>query len=278
MELWFSELHSETARHTMKIKEHLCSVKSEYQKLDILDTYDYGRILVLDGVLMITEKDEFIYHEMVTHLPMAVNPKIEKVLVIGAGDGGTVSQLVKYKTIKEITMIEIDELVVRKCIEYFPHLTKGFKDERVTIKFEDGLKAVRKIKDYYDLIIVDSTDPFGPGEGLFAKEFYGNCYNALNENGILINQHESPFYDQYKDMVTKMHQRISSFFDICQVYQAHIPTYPSGHWLFGFASKKFKGDVVDSAWKDFKIECKYYNEELHKGSFALPNYVKELIK
>ncbi|MDD3382894.1 MAG: polyamine aminopropyltransferase, partial [Bacilli bacterium] len=207
MELWFSEQHSDTAKFSMKIKEHLCSKKSEYQKIDVLDTYDFGRILVLDGVLMITEKDEFVYHEMVTHIPMAVNPKIEKVLLIGAGDGGTVSQLIKYKSIKEITMIEIDEEVVNKCIEYFPNLTQGFKDERVTIKFEDGLKAVRKINNYYDLIIVDSTDPFGPGEGLFAKEFYGNCYNALNENGILINQHESPFYNQYKDMVTKMHQR-----------------------------------------------------------------------
>jgi len=212
-------------------------------------------------------------------VPMAVNPKAEKILVIGAGDGGTVNQLVKYSSIKEIDVVEIDQLVVNKCKEFFPDLTKGFQDPRVNVIYEDGLKFVRLIKDYYDLIIVDSTDPFGPGEGLFAKEFYGNCYNALNASGIMVNQHESPFYPQYKDIVRLTHDRIKTFFPISQVYQAHIPTYPSGHWLFGFASKLYNGtDVKQTEWAGKNINCNYYNTELHYGSFALPNYVKELIK
>ena len=279
MELWFSENHSDGARFSIKIKEHLYSGKSDFQKIDIFDSFDFGKILVLDGLVMLTEKDEFIYHEMITHIPMAINPNIKNILVIGAGDGGTVNQLVKYDNIEKIDVIEIDELVVEKCKEYFPMLTKGFDDKRVSIKFQDGLKFVRKANNFYDLIIVDSTDPFGPGEGLFAKEFYGNCYNALNENGILVNQHESPFYDEYKDMITKTHQRISSFFPITEIYQAHIPTYPSGHWLFGFASKKYiHNEIKEKEWKEKNIDCKYYNIELHKGCFALPNYVKELLK
>ena len=277
MQLWFNEKHSSSINFNIKIKEHLFSGKSDFQKIDILQTVELGKILVLDGILMLTEKDEFIYHEMMTHIPMAVLPDAEKILVIGAGDGGTVSQLVKYKSIKQIDVIEIDEMVVEKCREYFPKLTKGFSDERVTIKYEDGLKYVRKINNFYDIIIVDSTDPFGPGEGLFAKEFYGNCFKALNDQGIMVNQHESPFYPSYQEIVTRTHQRIKHFFPISELYQAHIPTYPSGHWLFGFASKKYKGTDVKAEWDNLNIKCRYYNTALHYGSFALPTYVKELI-
>lgn len=279
MELWFTEEHSEGIRFGIKIKKHLFSEYSQYQKIDIFESEQLGKLLVLDGLLMLSEKDEFIYHEMITHIPMAVNPDVEKILVIGAGDGGTVNQLVKYPSIKEIDVVEIDETVVEKCKEYFPALTKGFDDGRVRLRFEDGLKYVRKIKDYYDLIIVDSTDPFGPGEGLFAKEFYGNCFNALTKDGIMVNQHESPFYPSYKDIVTRTHERIKAFFPVCSLYQAHIPTYPSGHWLFGFASKRFDGtDIKQDKWNEKSISCEYYNTQLHRGCFALPNYVKELIK
>ena len=257
MELWFNENHSKGINFSIKIKEHLYSGKSEYQKIDIFDSFDLGKILVLDGLVMLTEKDQFIYHEMINYIHKSINSKAKNILVIGAGDGRTVKQLVKYDQIEKIDVIEIDELVVEKCKEFFPELTKGFLDERVNIIYQDGLKYVRKIKDFYDLIIVDSTDPFGPGEGLFAKEFYGNCFNALNENGILVNQHESPFYNEYKDMITKTHKRISSFFPISSVYQAHIPTYPSGHWLFGFASKKYKPDEIKTTeWKEKNINCK----------------------
>lgn len=277
MDLWFKEKHSDTVMFSIKIKEHLFSGKSDFQQIDILETYELGKVLVLDGLLMISEKDEFIYHEMITHVPMAVKPFAKKILVIGAGDGGTVNQLIKYKDIEVIDVVEIDQMVIDKCKEYFPQLTKGFFDPRVNIRYEDGLKYVRKIKDYYDLIIVDSTDPFGPGEGLFAREFYGNCFNALKETGVMVNQHESPFYPTDNDIVAKTHQKIKHYFPISQIYQAHIPTYPSGHWLFGFASKKDEGTNIKEEWKKNNIKCKYYNPELHKGSFALPTYVKEML-
>lgn len=278
-DLWFNEDHSDGVRFQIKIDSHLYSGNSEFQRIDIFETVELGKMLALDGYLMLTEKDEFIYHEMMVHVPLAVNPSIKNVLVIGAGDGGTVKRLVEYKGIEKIVVAEIDQLVVDKCKEFFPELTAGFSDSRVKMVYEDGLKYVRNFTGKFDLIIVDSTDPFGPGEGLFTREFYGSCHKALSEQGILVNQHESPFYDSYQDAVTKTHQKLKAFFPICEVYQAHIPTYPSGHWLFGFASKKFDGkDIKKEEWESNNIECRYYNTELHKGAFALPNYAKELLK
>ena len=176
-------------------------------------------------------------------------------------------------------MVEIDELVVDLCKKYIPQTACKLDDKRVHIYYEDGLKYVRTKKNEYDLIIVDSTDPFGPGEGLFTKEFYGNCYNALKADGILVNQHESPFYTLDSSAMQRMHQRIKAVFPISLVYQMHIPTYPSGHWMFGFASKKYHPvmDVQEQKWNALGVKTKYYNTDLHKGSFAVPNYVKELL-
>ena len=256
------------------------TAQSEYQRIDIFDTPEFGRVLALDGCLMVTEKDEFIYHDMIVHVPMAVNPDIKTVLVIGAGDGGTVRELTRYPSIERIDMVEIDRLVVDACKRYLPQTACRLDDERVNIFYEDGVRYVRQKENEYDLVIVDSTDPFGPGEGLFTREFYGNCYNALKEDGILVNQHESPFYDIYADSVKRARNRINELFPICKLYQAFLPTYPSGHWLFGFASKKFHPtkDLDGERWEKLNIDTKYYNVLLHKGAFALPNYVMELLK
>ena len=279
MELWFTEKHTDDAQFSIKVKEQLYSGKSYYQDIAILDTYEFGRILTLDGYIMLTEKDEYIYHEMMVHVPMACNPDIKNVLVIGAGDGGTVRELTRYSTIENIDMVEIDEKVIEVCKEFLPQTACRFDDERVHVSIADGLKYVRKKENFYDLIIVDSTDPFGPGEGLFTREFYGNCFKALTENGILVNQHESTYYDSYVDMVKRTHRIIGGVFPVSMVYQAHIPTYPSGHWLFGFASKNIHPvhDIKEDEWNSLGLEMKYYNTELHKGSFALPNSVKEVL-
>ena len=280
MDLWFTEKHTDDVNFTIKVKKQLYSGKSYYQQIDVFDTYEFGRVLVLDGFIMLTEKDEYIYHEMVTAVPMAVNPDIKNVLVIGAGDGGTIRELTRYASIEKIDMVEIDEQVVQVCKEFLPQTACKFDDERVQLFFEDGLKFVRRKENEYDLIIVDSTDPFGPGEGLFTKEFYGNCSKALTDKGILINQHESTYYDSYVDMVKRTHKRISSAFPVSMVYQAHIPTYPSGHWLFGFASKKYHptNDYNGTKWSMLGLKTRYYNTRLHTGAFALPCYVEELLK
>lgn len=279
MELWYTEQHTDNVRFSIKVDKPLYTGQSEFQRIDVFQSKEFGTFFTLDGLMMVTEKDEFIYHDMIVHVPMATNPKIKNVLVIGAGDGGTVRELTRYATIENIDMVEIDKLVVDVCREYLPQTACKLDDPRVQLYFEDGLKFVRTKENMYDLIIVDSTDPFGPGEGLFTKEFYGNCFKALKEDGILVNQHESPYYDAYAKSMQRAHKRIKEFFPVCRVYQAHIPTYPSGHWLFGFASKKYDPltDIDEQAWNDLGLKTKYYNTELHKGCFALPNYVKELL-
>jgi spermidine synthase len=279
MDLWFTENHTKNVRFSMKVDKQIVSTQSKYQRIDIFDTYEFGRMLTLDGFLMVTEKDEFIYHEMIVHVPMAVKPDAKRVLVIGAGDGGTIRELVKYKSIECIDMVEIDEEVVKLSKEYLNFTSCALDDERVNIHFADGLKFVRNVENLYDLIIVDSTDPFGPGESLFTKEFYGNCYKSLTSDGILINQHESPYYTQDAKAMKNAHQKIKSVFSVSRVYQMHIPTYPSGHWLFGFSSKGVDPikDADFEKWDSLELETRYYNKELHSGAFALPNYVKKML-
>lgn len=280
MELWFSEPHTQNVKLSIKVEKQIYCDNSKYQRIDIFETAEFGKILVLDGYLMLTEKDEFIYHEMITHVPMAVNPNIKTVLVIGAGDGGTIRELTKYSTIEKIDMVEIDEMVVKACQEYLPQTAQKLDDKRLTIHYEDGLRFVRTKQEEYDLIIVDSTDPFGPGEGLFTREFYGNCFKALKEDGILINQHESPFYKEDAKSMQRAHRNLAASFQLQMVYQFHLPTYPSGHWFFGFASKKYHPilDLKEKEWNELGLKTKYYNTELHKGAFYIPNYVKELLE
>lgn len=280
MELWYTEQHTDNVRFSIKIKKQVYSQQSEFQRIDLFDSEEFGRFLTLDGLMMLTEKDEFIYHEMIVHVPMATNLKARNVLVIGAGDGGTVRELTRYRTIENIDMVEIDKTVVDVCRKYLPQTACRLDDPRVHLYFEDGLRFVRTKQNTYDLIIVDSTDPFGPGEGLFTREFYGNCFNALTGSGILVNQHESPYYDVYAQSMKRAHKRIREFFPICRVYQAHIPTYPSGHWLFGFASKKLDPltDMDAEAWNGLGLKTRYYNTDLHKGCFAVPNYVRGLLE
>lgn len=280
MELWFTENHTKNVKLSIKVDRQLYSGKSEFQRIDIFDSREFGRFLTLDGYMMLTEKDEFIYHEMITHVPMCVNPDARRVLVIGGGDGGTVRELLRYPAIEHIDLVEIDELVVEVCRKYLPQTAGCLSDPRLAIHYEDGLKFVRHCEDAYDLIIVDSTDPFGPGEGLFTKEFYGNCYKALHDDGIMVNQHESPFYIQDAYAMQRAHKRIVDSFPISRVYQAHIPTYPSGHWLFGFASKNRHPvkDVNWVRWNALGLNTRYYNTQLHAGAFTLPNYVEEMLR
>ncbi|MPW26926.1 polyamine aminopropyltransferase [Alkalibaculum sp. M08DMB] len=281
MPLWYNEEQTEGVSFGIKIKEQILSEESQFQTIDIYDTYEFGKLFTLDGLVMLTEKDEFIYHDMIVHVPMAVNTEIKNVLVIGGGDGGTVRELTRYNSIEKIDMVEIDEMVVRASQKHLPFTASKLTDPRVNLFFEDGIVFVKNAQNsMYDLIIVDSTDPIGPGEGLFTKEFYDQCFRILTSEGILINQHESPFYPQFSKEMKRAHNKIKNIFPISMVYQAHIPTYPSGHWLFGFSSKKFHPleDLKSPRWEMLKLKTKYYNSDLHLGSFALPTYVKEMLE
>ncbi|MBP1736829.1 MAG: spermidine synthase [Oscillospiraceae bacterium] len=280
MELWFSERHTPHVKLSIRVDRQMFSVQSEFQRIDVFDSKEFGRFLTLDGYMMLTEKDEFIYHEMIVHVPMAVHPAAKRILVIGAGDGGVIRELTRYSSVDSIDMVEIDPLVVQVCREYLPKTACRLDDPRVNIHYEDGLRFIRSRENEYDLIIVDSTDPFGPGEGLFTREFYGNCYKSLKEDGIMVNQHESPFYDEDSQACQRAHKRIVESFPISRVYQAHIPTYPSGHWLFGFASKRYHPvhDLDAVRWDLLGLKTGYYTPRLHVGAFALPAYVEELLR
>lgn len=280
MEFWYSENHTDNVKFSIRVDKQLFSGKSEFQRIDIFESEEYGRFLTLDGYMMLTEKDEFVYHEMITHVPMAVHPCVKDVLVIGGGDGGVLRELVKYDTIERIDLVEIDKMVIDVCKEYLPSVACCFDDERLTVYYEDGLKYIRRCANMYDLIIVDSTDPFGPGEGLFTREFYGSCSNALREDGIMVNQHESAFYKNDAIAMQRAHKRIIESFPISRVYQAHIPSYPSGLWLFGFSSLKYHPvrDMNAKKWNSLGIKTKYYNTNLHRGAFYLPNYIQELLE
>lgn len=280
MELWYTENHTENVKFSARIKEHIYTQQTPLQQLDIFETYEFGKLMTLDGLVMVTEKDEFIYHDMIVHVAMATNLDIENVLVIGGGDGGTVRELTRYPQIKKIDMVEIDEAVTRACQKYIPLTASKLEDPRVNLYFQDGIEFVKNKKAEYDLIIVDSTDPIGPGEGLFTIEFYKNCYELLTEAGILVNQNESPYYNSNAREMKRAHNKIKTIFPISEVYQYHMPTYPSGHWLFGFSSKKYHPikDYKPEKWEELNIKTKYYNPEIHKGSFALPTYVKEMLQ
>ncbi len=280
MDLWFSEKHTKNLKLSIKIDRQVYTAKSFYQQIDIFDTPEFGRMLVLDGCVMITERDEFMYHEMITHVPMAVRPDIRTVLVIGGGDGGVARELTKYDTIERIDLCEIDEVVVMACRKYMPSTAAQLDDPRVVIHYEDGLPFARRASNEYDLIIVDSTDPFGPGEGLFTREFYGSCKNALRPNGILVNQHESAFYEPYAESMRTTHIKLKKVFPTALVYRSQMPTYPSGVWHFGFASNGIDPvrDLDPDAWNALGIKTSYYNTDIHKAAFVLPNYVKELLR
>lgn len=280
MELWYTENHTDNVKFSIRVQRQVYCAQSPYQRIDIFETGEFGRVFTLDGLVMLTEKDEWIYHEMIAHVPMAVNPRIKNVLIIGGGDGGTVRELCRYPGVQSLELVDIDEMVVGASREHLPFTACKLDDPRVRLFFEDGLRYVRDKEDCYDLIIVDSTDPFGPGEGLFTKEFYGNCYKALREDGILVNQHESPYYGDCAKQMKRAHHRIRAFFPVSRVYQCHIPTYPSGHWLFGFASKALDPvkDLDAGAWEALGLSTRYYNTRLHSASFMLPTYVQQLLE
>lgn len=280
MEMWFSEMHTPNVKISIRIDRQLYSGQSDYQRIDVFDSTELGRFVTLDGSIIFSQADEFVYNEMVTHVPMSVHPQVKKVLIIGGGDGGVAREYCRYPEIEAIDVVEQDDMFVDVCRQFFPETAKGFEDERVNIFYEDGLKFLRKKINEYDIIVNDSTDPFGHTEGLFTKEFYGNCYKALKDDGIMVYQHGSPFYDEDEVACRNMHRKAYRSFPISRVYQAHIPTCPSGYWLFGFASKKYHPllDFKPERFNDRKMHTDYYTTNLHMGAFMLPKYVEDLLE
>ncbi len=280
MDYWFSEHHTENVKFSVKVDKHLFTNETDLGRVDIFESPEFGKFLAVDGYIIFTEKDEFIYDEMLSHVPMAVNPKAKSVLVFGSGDGGVVEEFLKYDTIERIDLVEVNEGVIEACRLYFPETSGCLDDPRVTTYTENALRFIRHIDREYDIIVVDSAGFYGPGESLLTREFYGSCFKALSDDGIMVNQHQSPFYDDDRLETQRAHKRIVDIFPISKIYQAHIPTYPSGYWLFGFASKKYHptDDLKAEEWNKLGIRTDYYTTRLHRGCFALPAYVERMLK
>lgn len=279
MEFWFEELHTDNVKMSIRVDKQLFSGESEYQRIDVFHSPEFGRFLVSNGSVIFSEADEFVYDEMIVHVPMAVHPGVKKVLVIGGGDGGVARELSRYPEIEEIDVVEEDQLFIDVCKEWFPDNACGLEDPRVKIYNENGLRFLRSRQDQYDLIINDCTDPLGHTAGMFTKEFYGNCFRALHEDGIMVYQHGSPFFDVDEEACRAMHRKAFRSFPINRVYQAHIPTCPAGYWLFGFASKKYHPlkNFDAKRWNERNIKTWYYTTNMHGGSFMLPRYVEDLL-
>ena len=272
---WVTEVFKDTAL-SFKLKNKLYSKKSKYQLIEIYQTEKHGNLMALDGCFMVSEKEEFVYHEMLTHIPLFTHPSPENVLIIGGGDGGTAREVLKHKTVKNVDFVEIDEEVYNVSKKYFKNLTKGLEaDKRLKFLFGDGIKFVKETENKYDIVLVDSTDPSDISGGLFSFEFFQNVYNILKKDGIMVMQSESPFYDG--KIVSIVQDKLKKIFKYVNLYLAFIPIYPSGCWSFSLASKKYDPRIIRN--KKSKINnLKYYNFEIHKAAFSLPQFALDLTK
>lgn len=274
MEMWLKEMQIEGAAMTYKIKESLVRKQTKFQDLAIVDTEVFGRMLVLDGIVQTTEKDEFVYHEMVSHIPLFTHPNPKKVLVVGGGDGGAIREILKHKSVEKAVLCEIDGDVIEECRKYLPTISCALDDPRCEVFVGDGIKYVKERKNEFDVIIVDSTDPFSIAEGLFGGNFYKDVYEALTENGMFVAQTETPFY--LPDTVKKVFRDAKAIFPVTKLFMAAIPTYPGGYWSFTIGSKGPDPSEVDIE-NIPELDTKYYTPEIHKACFVLPKYVKNVI-
>lgn len=281
--VWFTDKDDDQALSLRYTGDVLYKQQSDFQEVKVLETYKYGKMLTLDQMVMTTEADEFHYHEMISHPVMNTLKEVKKVLVIGGGDGGTVREFLKYEKVQKVTMVEIDEKVIEASKLHLPNIASSFNDSRLDLIIADGIKFVEQANDKaYDLVIVDGSDPVGPAEGLFSVSFYENCYRILKDKGVLLTQGESPKFNEkvftdlsivLKDIFGNKNTAISLFY---------VPTYPTGMWSFQWG---LKGDVNHPSTVDkheivktiSKLGLRYYNEDIHHASFALPNFVKSMI-
>jgi spermidine synthase/S-adenosylmethionine decarboxylase proenzyme, Bacillus form len=280
--VWFTDKDDNQALSLRYTGEVLYDKTSEFQRTRVIDTYAYGTTLTIDNMVMCTEKDENHYHEMISHPAILSHGQIKKVLVIGGGDGGTIREVLRHSSIEKVTMVEIDANVIEASKMFLPSISRSFNHPKLNLIVGDGIKFIEEAKsESYDLIIVDGSDPVGPAEGLFSKKFYENCFNALTLNGILVTQAESPLFND--NAFVELNSCLKGVFgkDKVKTLLFHIPTYPSGTWSFQLG---VKGDVDVTNVNTESAETfgnnhllNYYNANVHRGAFALPNFVKRML-
>ncbi|MCC5919896.1 MAG: polyamine aminopropyltransferase [Cyclobacteriaceae bacterium] len=282
-DIWFTERNNDIALSLRHSGEKLYEAQSEFQKVEVYKTNAYGNMLTLDGMVMTTEQDEYGYHEMISHVPVLSHPNPKRALVIGGGDGGTARELLKHTEIEEVVMVEIDDKVIEASKQFLPGIASAFGHPKLNLKIEDGIKYVKDSADAsFDIVLVDSTDPVGPGEGLFTEEFYREVYRILTPNGIMVTQSESPRFNQ--KVFVEIHECYKGIYgkDNVHTYLFYVPTYPTGMWSFSYCAKgdthpiaTYQKERATTFMKNEKLQ--YYNEEVHRSAFALPNFVKNLL-
>lgn len=278
MGLWYDETFDDHTRLGLKVKETLFSGKSPYQKVEVIDTVGFGRVLVIDQVFMTSEYDEFLYHEMLAHPAMTTAPAIERVLIIGGGDGGTAREVLRYGDVKHCVMIEIDEMVVDVSKRFLPGIGTAWDDPRLDVRFIDGIEYVKKSDDEkFDVILLDGTDPVGPGAVLFDEGFYAGCKRMLEPGGVMALQSESPVL--MMDVFAETQRKLRKLFAEVHPYLGPVPLYGTGTWSWTWCSDTGEPLRAVPERQDAIVEgSKAYNPDLHQAVFALPNYVRRALK
>lgn len=277
---WFREaLHPDYAQG-LRIDRVLYDSQTDHQRLVVFENKRFGRVLTLDDVVQTTEGDNAIYHEMMTHVPILAHGAVTRVLIIGGGDGGMAREVLRHKGVAHVTMVEIDAGVVEFSKTYLPGLSQGaFDDPRLQLVIADGADFVRQSDQRYDVIIVDSTDPIGPGETLFTDHFYGQARRCLAKGGILVTQNGVPFLQG--DELAGTMRAFKSLFSDYGCYLATVPTYAGGPMAFGWGSdgtaRDTPLDVLRARFAQSGLDPYYYTPEAHQAAFALPGYVARLM-
>lgn len=278
MGLWYDETLDDHTRLGLRVKETLFSGQSAYQQVEVIDTVGFGRVLIIDKVFMTSEYDEFLYHEMLAQPALCTARTIARVLVIGGGDGGTVREVLRHPDVKQCVMIEIDEMVVNVSKEYLPGIGTSWNDPRLDLRFIDGREyVVRSNDEKYDVILLDGTDPVGPGSVLFDESFYAGCKRMLTPGGVMALQSESPLL--MMDLFVETQHRLRKLFSEVHPYLGPVPLYGTGTWSWTWCSDTGEPLRAIRDRQDAIVEgSKSYNEELHQAIFALPNYVRRALK
>lgn len=275
---WFHEDHRGASRISLRAAEHLHGERSEYQKLDVYRSAFFGRFLTLDDLVMFTERDEFVYHEMLVHVPLCSMESPRRVLIIGGGDAGCLREALRHPSVEEVVQCDIDERVTRVCQEHFGWVGDAIADPRATVLFDDGVEYIRQHQGEFDLVIVDSTDPIGPAVGLFQADFYRAVSAALRPGGVMVAQTESPHWGA--GLVGGIYAEIRQAFSRVYAYMGSIPTYPSGSWCWAYASQGRDPQAGLDAGRAAALEpgCKYWNREVHRGAFLLPTFARRAVE
>ncbi len=277
MPFWYDETLEDRIRFGCKATTSLLSEQSEFQKIDIIDTEQFGRTLVLDEKYMTSEKDEFYYHEMIVHPPMTTARRIERALVIGGGDGGVVREILRYPEVKRVVMVEIDGKVIEACKRLLPAIGTAWNDPRLEVIVGDGVEFAKRAEvEPFDVVLLDGCDPIGPAEGLFGPDFYRGCKRLLREGGVFALQSESPIV--FLDVFLKIQKNLKGLFRRVHPYFGPVPIYISGTWSWTFASDTIDPQAFDEG-RMARIEpgCKYYNRDIHRAAFAVPTHLRQAI-